>query len=286
VLRIRPWTAAHPAAMAALLRAARYEVIPTKTIEEKIVAAVPTDVTITVTASPVKGLDTTLELAERLRVDGYRVVPHIAARLLRGQTHLAEVVARLQAAGIDEIFMPAGDADPPAGEWDAALPALVALSAMGNPFREVGVTGYPESHPSIEDDVTVQAMWDKRVHATGIVSNLCFDPAIVSAWVKRIRRRGVTLPVRIGLAGPVERTKLLSMATKVGVGESTRFLADHASWFARLATPGYSPERLLARVAGEVGDPRYGVVALHVFTFNQVAETEQWRRRLLAQSTR
>jgi methylenetetrahydrofolate reductase (NADPH) len=268
-------------AMTRLLRAARYEVIPTATIEERILAAVPTEVTITVTASPAKGLQPTVLLAERLRTAGYRVVPHIAARLLRDPAHLAEIVARLQAAGIDEIFLPAGDADPPAGQWDAALPALEALSSMGSPFRAVGITGYPESHPSIDDDVTVQAMWDKRAHATEVVSNLCFDPVAIAGWVKRIRRRGVTLPVMVGVAGPVERTKLLSMATKVGVGESTRFLADHASWFARLASPGYSPERLVARLAREVGDPQYAVAGLHVFTFNQVAQTEAWRRTLL-----
>ena len=281
---------AQPPAVSRLLRAARYEVIPTASIEEKVVAAVPKDVTVTVTASPAKGLDVTLDLAERLVGHGYRVVPHVAARLLKGEGHLAEVVDRLRAVGIDEVFLPAGDADPPAGSWDAALPALTALSAInerlraggGSGITEVGITGYPESHPSIDDDVTVQAMWDKRSHATNIVSNLCFDPAAVSGWVKRVRRRGVTLPVKMGIAGPVERTKLLTMATKVGVGQSTRFLTQHASWFARLAAPGYSPERLLAKVAKDVGAEEYVVTGLHIFTFNQVAETEAWRQRLLA----
>jgi methylenetetrahydrofolate reductase (NADPH) len=277
----RTLTAGRPAPMTDLLRAARYEVIPTKTIEEKVLAAVPKDVTITVTASPAKGLDATLDLAEAFAGHGYRVVPHVAARLLRDASHLADVVARLKAAGIDDVFMPAGDADPPAGSWDAALPALSALSAMGNPLREVGITGYPESHPSIDDDVTVQAMWDKRSHATYIVSNLCFDPTAVAAWVRRVRKRGVTLPVKMGIAGPVERTKLLSMATKVGVGQSTRFLTQHASWFARLAAPGYSPERLLAKVAKDVGAAEFGVTGLHIFTFNQVAETEAWRQALI-----
>ena len=281
---------AQPTAVSRLLRAARYEVIPTASIEEKVVAAVPKDLTVTVTASPAKGLDVTLDLAERLVGHGYRVVPHVAARLLKGEGHLAEVVDRLRAVGIDEVFLPAGDADPPAGSWDAALPALSALSGINERLRagggigiaEVGITGYPESHPSIDDDVTVQAMWDKRSHATYIVSNLCFDPAAVSGWVKRVRRRGVTLPVKMGIAGPVERTKLLTMATKVGVGQSTKFLTQHASWFARLAAPGYSPERLLAKVAKDVGGDEYAVTGLHIFTFNQVAETEAWRQRLLA----
>jgi methylenetetrahydrofolate reductase (NADPH) len=274
-------TARPPAAMATLLRAVRYEVIPTRTIEEKVLAAVPNDVTLTVTTSPAKGLDPTIELTEAFARHGYRVVPHLSARLVRDTHHLADVVARLRAAGVDDVFVPAGDADPPAGEWDAALPALTALTALGSPFTRVGITGYPESHPSIDDDVTVQAMWDKRSHATYIVSNLCFDAGAIATWVKRVRRRGIALPVQVGLAGPVERTKLLSMATKVGVGQSTRFLTQHASWFARLAAPGYSPERLLARVAREVGDPRYAVAGLHVFTFNQVAETEAWRQGLL-----
>jgi methylenetetrahydrofolate reductase (NADPH) len=269
-------------AQARLLRAPRYEVIPTSAIEAKVLESVPRDVTITVTASPVKGLDPTLELAERFAKHGYHVVPHIAARLVRDEQHLADVVARLRSAGIDEVFMPAGDADPPAGAWDAALPALEALGRLGSPIPEVGITGYPESHPAIDDDVTVQSMWDKRSHATYVVSNLCFDARLISSWVKRIRRRGITLPVKIGVAGPVETTKLLSMATKVGVGESTRFLTRHVSWFARVAAPGYSPERLIAGVAGEVGAEEFGVTGLHIFTFNQVAETEAWRQRLLA----
>jgi methylenetetrahydrofolate reductase (NADPH) len=274
-----------PAALIGLLRSARYEVIPTKTIEESILAVVPRDVGVTVTASPAKGIEATVELAERLAGHGYHVVPHLSARLLRDKAHLADLVQRLRAVGIDDVFMPAGDADPPAGEYHAALPALADLTALGSPFPKVGITGYPESHPAIEDDVTVQAMWDKRSHATYIVSNLCFDAATIANWVKRVRRRGVVLPILLGLAGPVDRTKLLSMATKVGVGQSTRFLTQHASWFARLAAPGYAPERLVARVAREVGAPEYGLAGLHVFTFNQVAETEHWRQQLLASAS-
>jgi methylenetetrahydrofolate reductase (NADPH) len=269
-------------AASTLLRSVRYEVIPTKTIEEKVLAGVPKDVTVTVTASPAKGIETTVELAERLAGHGYRVVPHLSARLLRDAAHLAEMVQRLQAFGIQDVFVPAGDADPPAGVYEAALPALVDLHALGDPFARVGITGYPESHPSIDDDVTVQAMWDKRAYAGYVVSNLCFDPGTISEWVKRVRRRGIALPIQMGLAGPVERTKLLSMAAKVGVGQSTKFLAQHASWFARLASPGYSPERLLSKVAREVGAGEQGVSGLHIFTFNQVAETERWRQQLLA----
>ncbi len=98
--------------------------------------------------------------------------------------------------------------------------------------------------------------------------------------MRRVRRRGVDLPIQLGLAGPVERTKLLSMAGKIGVAESARFLGKHLRWFARLAT-AYSPEKLLARAAAELSTPDAAVAGLHIFTFNQVAETERWRQELL-----
>ncbi|MFI5799218.1 5,10-methylenetetrahydrofolate reductase [Streptomyces sp. NPDC051677] len=269
-------------ALRTLLHDVRYEVLPAKTTEDKVLAHVPRDVVVTVTASPVKGLEPTLDLAGRLAAHGYRVVPHVPARLLRDDRHLKEVVDRLREAGVDDVFVPAGDADPPAGAYDGALPVLRRLSELGSPFARVGVTGYPESHPLIHDDVTVQAMWDKREHATYIVSNLCFDPRVLGEWIARIRRRNITLPVHVGVAGPVQRAKLLAMATKIGVGESTRFLAKHASWFLRFATPGgYSPERLLERVGPALTAPAADVPGLHLFTFNQIAETERWRRALM-----
>jgi len=269
--------------IAPLLRRARYEVLPTASAERAVLDFVPRDVVVTVTASPTKGLEPTLGLAERLAAASYGVVPHLSARLVRGPSHLAEIVARLTAAGIDDVFVPAGDADAPAGEFSSALELLERLTEMGNPFSRVGITGYPETHPKIEDDVTVQAMWDKRRHATYIVSNLCFDPVVLRQWIGRVRRRGVTLPLLVGLAGPVERTKLMQMATKVGIEDSARFLARHTSTFLRLSAPGvYQPERLLSRLATTLAAPENGVDGLHIFTFNQVRRAQEWRQALLA----
>ncbi|MEV8309537.1 5,10-methylenetetrahydrofolate reductase [Streptomyces flavidovirens] len=265
-----------------LLRRVRYEVLPAKATEDKVLEWVPTHVPVTVTASPAKGLAPTLDLATRLAGHGYRVVPHVPARLLVDDVHLKEVVDRLLAAGIDDVFVPAGDADLPAGAYDAALPVLRRLSELGSPFADVGITGYPESHPIVDDDVTVQAMWDKHPYATYIVSNLCFDPHVLGGWLRRVRRRHITLRVHVGVAGPVERAKLLSMATKIGVGESARFLTRHPAWFLRFAAPGgYSPDRLLRRSAGALTAPAASVAGLHLFTFNQIAETERWRRQML-----
>ncbi|HUZ39503.1 MAG TPA: methylenetetrahydrofolate reductase [Streptosporangiaceae bacterium] len=271
------------ASAAPLLASPRYEVFPAGSVEDAVSEWVPAGMTVTVTASPAKGLDATLGLTERLAARGYRVVPHLSARLVADDAHLADIVARLTACGVDDVFVPAGDADPPVGRFDSALPLLERLTEMGSPFARTGITGYPESHPRIGDDVTIQAMWDKRRHASYIVSNLCFDPATLRRWITRVRDRGVTLPLYAGLAGPVERARLLRMAAKAGAAESARFLAGHTEWFLRLGTPGgYSPERLLGRLGPALSSPAANVEGLHLFTFNQVQQTEQWRRALLA----
>jgi methylenetetrahydrofolate reductase (NADPH) len=131
----------------------------------------------------------------------------------------------------------------------------------------------------IHDDLTVQSMWDKRRHATYIVSNLTFDPAVIKDWIHRLRLRGVTLPVLLGIPGPVDRTKLLGMATKIGVGDSTRFLAKQKGLMTRLVAPGgFTGESFLTKCAPTVGEAEANVTGLHLYTFNQVAETEAWRQ--------
>jgi methylenetetrahydrofolate reductase (NADPH) len=260
----------------------RYEVLPTPSAEEAVREHLPPKFTVTITASPAKGLGATLDMAERLAAAGYVTVPHLAARMVSGRSELQDICDRLTAAGIRTVFVPAGDADPPAGPYAASLDLLEDLKAMGNPFPNVGITGYPESHPAIDDDLTVQAMWDKRRFATHIVSNLTFDPALLVKWVNRVRRRGVTMPLLVGVPGPVERTKLLMTATKIGVGESTKFLVKHRRTMTRLAAPGgFSPERFLERAAAGLSGPDAIVEGLHVYTFNQVGQTEKWRTELL-----
>lgn len=272
------------AALTRLLASPRFEVMPTTSVEEQVHATLSRATTVTVTASPAKSIHATIELAARLAGAGYDAVPHLAARMISGHDELADIVARLTEAGVHKVFVPAGDAKEPAGDYQQSLDVLRDLRALGDPFAEVAITGYPESHPSIDDDVTVQSMWDKREFATHIVSNMTFSDEHLARWLERIRRRGVTLPVYVGVPGPVERTKLLGMATKIGVGESMRFLAKQKGIFARIAAPGFGTEHFARRVANLCGNDRLGIVGLHIFTFNQVAAAAQWREGLLAEA--
>ena len=269
-------------ALVDFLHAPRYEVLPTDNVLGLVAANVPHEITITVTASPRRGMPSTIHLAVALAKLGYRVVPHLSARLIRDRAELGQILDALKTAGITTVFVVAGDAREPAGEFPDSISLLAALPP-DHGLTEIGVTGYPESHPFIHDDLTIQAMWDKRRHATYIVSNMSFDAETVKRWVERVRRRGVELPIYIGMAGVADPARLLRLSTKIGVADAARFLRGHPSWVARMFRPGgYEPGRFVNALMPEIGLPERRVAGLHVFTFNEIGPTERWRREMLS----
>lgn len=269
-------------ALVGLLRRARYEVIPLEGVERDVVEHVPKDVKVTVTASPGKGIDTTLRLSERLSQCGFEAVPHISARLVAGEGHLKDIVQRLDEHGIREAFVVAGDVEEPVGPFEGASQLLSAMARVGHRLERIGITGYPESHPVISDETTIEAMFEKEAMATYIVSQICFEPRTIVDWVHRVRRRGVDLPIHLGMPGLVQKLRLLRVSRRIGLGESARFLDKHRSWLARLVLPGgYRPDGLLEDLAPLAADPENKVHGLHIYTFNEVERTEMWRKETL-----
>ena len=257
--------------------------MPLDGIEQEVLAHVPPQLTVTVTSSPSRGIDATLSVCERLAAHGYRVVPHLAARLVVDGAHLRELLARLDELGLREVFVVAGDIGQHAGEFEGAAALLAAMAEAGHRLEEIGITGYPESHAFISDEATIQAMFDKAPLATYIVSQICFSPDVIGTWIRRVRDRGVELPIHVGLPGPVAAAKLLRFSGRIGLGESARFLRRHGNWVGRLLLPhAYRPERLLERLAPHLARPDNGVAGLHLFTFNELDRSDRWRRETLA----
>ena len=263
--------------MAELLARPRYEVIPLDGAEQAVFEHVPTEVTVTVTTSPRKGLEPTLALVEKVAAHGYVVVPHLAARHVRDTAHLTELVDRLRRIGATDVLVLAGDAEEPAGEFDGSL-APAALAELGQPFQDVGITGYPESHAFISDDATIKAMFAKEEFATYIVSQICFDAEVTAAWMKAVWNRGTRLPIHIGLPGPVPLTKLFRVSARIGVGDSLRFLRTHKGWLGRAFSGAFDPTPLVEGLDKSLDAERPNLAGFHVFTFNDLEGTERWRQ--------
>jgi methylenetetrahydrofolate reductase (NADPH) len=277
--------ARHPTPGGALLAALerpRYEVLPLPGIADEVLRHVPSAVKITVTASPSRGPEATLRVVEELASRGYVTVPHLSARLMRDREQLEEVVLRLLAANVRELFVIAGDARRQTGEFADAAGLLSALGELRGRFREIGISGYPESHQFISDETTIEAMFEKEPMATYIVSQISFDAAVITVWVRRVRERGTMLPIWIGVPGAVDNRKLLRASFRIGLGESARFLRSQRGWLRGLALRRrFEPTGLLRELAAAIADPAARIAGIHVYTFNELERTERWRLQLI-----
>lgn len=300
------------ARLASLLAAPRYEVLPLDGVVDDAAAHLPEGATVTVTASPARGPEATLTTAADLSRRGFHAVPHLAARQYSADT-LAPALQRLQAAGVGEVFVVGGDDDGAAGPSPAHTADLrfgdgeTLLNAVrqASPEVSIGVPGYPEGHPAIPDQVLQDSLRRKLDQAHRVVSQLCFDSGPVGQWAQRIRTLApaqsepaqpeaaqpqaapsdavsqITVPVYAGVAGAVGMVRLLRIGSRIGVGDSLRFLKSGAAAMRRLATPGrYDPTRLVTDLAA--AEDQAAVDGLHLYTFNALEQTEQWRLRLLA----
>lgn len=270
------------AGLRAAYQALGYEVIPFKHTEEAVLAHVPRDVRLTVTASPAKGQDATIDLAVKLAGHGYAVAPHLSARQVCDRAHLADIAARCREAGISDVFVIGGDPAGTRSRFQDAHGLLAALHELGPGFTGIGIAGHPEGHPTVSDERLFQALRDKAPMATHIKTQIVFDPQAILNWARELRHRRIDLPVRVGVPGAVHRQKLLRVSGGLGIGESARFLRKQQSLFWRFFLPGgYSPIKLIEGLAPHIGKPDNAIGGFHVFTFNDLEPTERWRQRML-----
>jgi methylenetetrahydrofolate reductase (NADH) len=264
-----------------ILSRPKFEILPTEGAEER-ARYLPSDAKVAVTCSPGKGIENTLHFSERLLQRGFRVVPHVAARLVADGAHLEKILRWFDEHGVREIYVIGGDAKEPVGPYASALQMLRAMAQLEHGVEEVGIGGYPEGHPLIDDEELDRALVDKQPFATYVVTQLCFDADTILTWISGIRHKGIRLPVYVGLPGEVDRTKLLRVSLKVGGGDSVRFLRKQTGLVGMLLKPGgCSPDELIERLAPYAGDEHYDIAGLHLYTFNQVESTARWRQRML-----
>lgn len=266
-----------------LLEGTVFEVIPMKNTLEK-ARDLPSGATVSVTASPDKGMMATVELCEALAALGYAVVPHISARLTESFDELRLIVDRVREAGSSRVFVVGGDSEVGA-EFPDAMALLRALGKLDHPFTEIGVAAYPEGHPTIPAHVLRSSLLEKQTHATYMVTQMCFDAARIASWVRGERAAGIELPLVVGIPGVTDPARLLTIGARIGVGQSLRYLRKNRRAMLRLLRPGpYDPTQLVDRLSDLAVDPMANAVGLHVFTFNQIESTVAWYHKALRSS--
>jgi methylenetetrahydrofolate reductase (NADPH) len=273
-----------PDAHKRLIANARYELVPLKSLEDQI-PHLPAGCSVSMTCSPTKGIEPTLDLAARLNGAGHHAVPHIAARLVEGREHVEKIAARLTEHEITELFIVAGDPDP-VGPYFDGLSLMADLLPLCPTVRTVGFPAYPDHHSVIPDAALDAALIDKQallgeLGLSGFASTqMCFNAKTIESWLRGQRARGFALPIHLGVPGAVERARLLSMGTRLGIGTSLRYLRKNSGTLLRLFSPSsYDPDKLITPLSRHADE--LGIVALHLFTFNSIETTAAWQRKSL-----
>ena len=245
----------------------RIEIIPSEGIVERVKAVVPLTTTLTVTCLPHHGIERTMRAAVQLGVLGYKVIPHLAARSLHSRADLTGILRDCDVAGIGEVFVIGGDRKQPAGPYESALPVLEDIAQYSGGMMRAGVAGYPEGHPSVGPVDVLDALLAKQHLASHVVTQMCFSAPKILDYTALLRREGVRLPVWAGVAGSVPRTKLVSLATQIGVGSSLKFLSRKGPLARKLLSGDrYSPEGLVSGLESQPGS----IAGIHLYSFNSL----------------
>jgi methylenetetrahydrofolate reductase (NADPH) len=270
------------AAVAGVLADPIFELLPLKSLPDQI-PHLPAGARVSVTASPAKGIDATLDWAARLQADGFRAMPHLSARMIADRAVLAGLLARARDAGITHAFVVGGDADEP-GEYLDGLSLLRAMTELGHPFTTIGCPAYPQGHPDIPDAALADALRDKAPYVAHVTTQMDFDPKAVAGWVRERRAEGFVPEVVVGVPGVADPQKLLSIAARIGVKDAKRFLLKNVRFVTGMARSGgfYKPTGFVEDLAPLFADPTARVSGLHLYTFNAVEASEAWRQSMLA----
>jgi methylenetetrahydrofolate reductase (NADPH) len=274
-----------------MIEDAKVELIPMKSLERAITELAPHSL-VSMTCSPAKSIEATLDESATLVSAGHHVTPHISARMVQTSEHLVAIRSRLVEIGIREIFVVGGDADPPGCFFDAIefIDAFVELDdADGSEHRQVdhiGYTAYPDAHPLISSDQLHDALHLKQQMILGsgrtahVTTQMCFSADQIRDWLRTERAAGLTVPVHLGVPGVIDKTKLMTMGVRLGVGTSLRYLSKNRKALGKMMTQrSFEPDQLLKPLAADLAE--LGIEGIHLFTVNQVAATEAWRAQAL-----
>ncbi|MFF4706272.1 methylenetetrahydrofolate reductase [Streptomyces sp. NPDC001288] len=249
---------------------------------------IPQGTRINVTFLGNEDLPTRLAAARAVKRLGFVPVPHFSARRLGSRADFEAFLTGLRADGsCDNVFAVGGDPAGPEGPYEDSLSLIESGLLREYGVRHVGVSGYPEGHPVIPNDVLWSVLRDKSAALAeqgldgGIITQFGFDVDPVLAWIEQVRDAGITLPVRVGVPGPAGVRRLLGYAARFGVGTSTAIARKYGLSLTNLmGTAG--PDRFLHALADGYDPVRHGDVKIHFYTFGGLRATSEWITRYRA----
>ena len=225
--------------------------------------------------------------AKRLAADGYKVMPHFPARIIKDEATLADWIARYQGeAGVEQALLLAGGVDKPHGDFHSSMQLLETGQFGKAGFKRLHVAGHPEGNRDIDKDgsdkLVMEALrWKQAFSETSdaemaLATQFAFEAGPIIAWADAIKAAGITLPIHIGIAGPAKLQTLIKFAMACGVGPSLKVLQKRAKDVTKLLLPFEPTEVLTDLAAHKAANPDFNITHVHFFPLGGIKTNANW----------
>ncbi|MBR9649761.1 methylenetetrahydrofolate reductase [Thalassovita aquimarina] len=225
--------------------------------------------------------------AARLAADGFNVMPHFPARIIKDAATLADWIARYHGeAGVKQALLLAGGLAEPAGEFESSMQLLETGLFDKAGFERLHIAGHPEGNKDIDPDggdaqVMEALRWkqafnDRTDAEMALATQFCFEAKPIIEWANRLSDEGIDLPIHIGIAGPAKLQTLIKFAVACGVGPSLKVLQKRAMDVTKLVLP-YEPTDVIAELAAhKAANPDFNIEHVHFFPLGGIKTNANW----------
>ena len=230
------------------------EISPTTDID-----TVPAIKDVYITMLPGGNYKDTAQQAVELVKKGFNPVPHFPARSVHNEKELKNYVDICKDGGVKQVLI-IGGGRKPVGKFDSSYQLLETgyFEKM-----KIGIAGHPEGSPDISDAELEKAMIDKKPYADYIVTQWLLDPQPIIDFISK-----QSVPVHVGITGPLKISSLVKFANIVGAKNSLNFLKSNFSKALDLLKPK-DPNDLIDKLKDHTEH-------FHIYTFGGLKETNKW----------
>jgi len=225
--------------------------------------------------------------AARIKAEGYDVMPHFPARIIKDATTLGDWIARYQGeADVSQALLLAGGVAKPHGDFHSSMQLMETGLFDKAGFKHLHVAGHPEGNkdidPSGSDENVMDALrwkqsFSERTDADmALATQFAFEAGPIIEWADAIKEAGIDIPIHIGIAGPAKLQTLIKFAIACGVGPSLKVLQKRAMDVTKLLLP-YEPTEVLSQLAAhKAANPDFNITKVHFFPLGGIKTNANW----------
>ena len=225
--------------------------------------------------------------AKRIAGEGFDVMPHFPARIIKDQATLENWIAMYQGeAGVEQALLLAGGVDQPHGDFHSSMQLMESGAFDRAGFKRLHVAGHPEGNKDIDPDggmnnVEEAIVWKQKFSERtdadmAIATQFAFEAGPIIAWADGLRDAGITLPIHIGIAGPAKLQTMIKFAIACGVGPSLRVLQRRAKDVTKLLLP-FEPTEVISELAThKAANPDFNIEQVHFFPLGGIKTNAHW----------